>query len=625
MPRKAAPTGGGGGGGGGDARSDSDRSLAARNFAAAEQALRGHPLFAPLLARATVVRQPGNLCPGDGWAVVTSAGQIHPHPKRLAEPAEWEYVLAHCLLHLAFGHFGPQDFEHAHGPEWNAACDCMVARFLSGLQLGRAPAGGGGGDDVQAKLPASSEATLYRHFLQNGVPPALSQYGTGGRSGRDMLVRPEQLVGRWRGEPVDWQKCFGLGLEQAVTRAVDVAGGRAAATPDGRPRSPAQLARAWFMNSYPLLGALAAGFNVIEDQLLCGRMRISVAAVSAEAREVYVNPGVGMDEQECRFVMAHELLHVGLRHHARRQGRDPYLWNVACDFVINGWLIEMEVGHPPQFGLLHDPLLKGLSAETVYDRIVTDARRFRKLATLRGVGVGDILPDASPDWWTTGAGLTLDEFYRRCLGQGLAYHDEQGRGLLPAGLVEEVRALAQPPVPWDVELARWFDDHFAPVETVRSYARLSRRQSSTPDIPRPRWVPKPGAQDGRTFGVLLDTSGSMDRGLLAKALGAIASYSASRDVPAARVVFCDAAVYDQGYMPPDAIAGRVRVRGRGGTVLQPGVELLERAEDFPKDGPILVITDGACDRLRVAREHAFLLPEGRHLPFPPRGAVFRIR
>jgi len=42
---------------------------------------------------------------------------------------------------------------------------------------------------------------------------------------------------------------------------------------------------------------------------------------------------------------------------------------------------------------------------------------------------------------------------------------------------------------------------------------------------------------------------------------------------------------------------------RGGTVLQLGVGLLERATDFPDDGPILVITDGECYQVR--REHTF--------------------
>ena len=220
--------------------------------------------------------------------------------------------------------------------------------------------------------------------------------------------------------------------------------------------------------------------------------------------------------------------------------------------------------------------------------------------------------------------MDLDEFYRRSLADGLRYHPGRGRGLLPAGLIEEIRALAQPPVPWDVELARWFDDHFVPLERRRSYARASRRQSASPHIPRPgRYLPQELTAN-RTFGVVLDTSGSMDPRLLGKALGAVASYAVSRDVPAVRVIFCDAQAHDNGWMEPLDIAGRVRVRGRGGTVLQPGVDLLEAAPDFPKDGPLLVITDGRCDHVRVRREHAFLIPAGAILPFAARGPVFRL-
>jgi predicted metal-dependent peptidase len=78
------------------------------------------------------------------------------------------------------------------------------------------------------------------------------------------------------------------------------------------------------------------------------------------------------------------------------------------------------------------------------------------------------------------------------------------------------------------------------------------------------------------------------------------------------------------YLSPDDIAGRVRLTGRGGTVLQPGIDLLERARDFRTDGPILVITDGWCDVLRVRRDHAYLIPAGTALPFTPRGPVFRL-
>lgn len=238
--------------------------------------------------------------------------------------------------------------------------------------------------------------------------------------------------------------------------------------------------------------------------------------------------------------------------------------------------------------------------------------------------MGDMLDGDDPRFWEKGPGTTLDDFYRSAMSQGLIYHQERGRGLLPAGLVEEIRALGQPPIPWDVQLARWFDEHFPPLEKRRTYARASRRQSSTPDIARPAWAHLETDQLARTFGVVIDTSGSMDSKLLGKALGAIASYSEARDVPYARVVFCDAQAYDAGYLSPDDIAERVSVKGRGGTVLQPGIDLLEKAADFPKDGPILVITDGECDRLRITRSHAFMLPKGKHLPFVPRGPVFRM-
>jgi predicted metal-dependent peptidase len=253
-------------------------------------------------------------------------------------------------------------------------------------------------------------------------------------------------------------------------------------------------------------------------------------------------------------------------------------------------------------------------------------RRLRKLATLRGVGLGDILPQEEGHWESE-YGINLDNFYRRTLSEGLYYHQEQDRGYLPLGLVEEIRALLHPPIPWDVELARWFDEYFTPLEKRRSYARPSRRQSSTPDIPRPCWVISKSALKDRTFGVILDTSGSMDRALLASALGAIASYSEVRDVPAVRVIFCDASAYDQGYMKPEDIAGNVKVKGRGGTILQHGINLLDQVEDFPKTAPILIITDGFCEpRLTLyGREHAYLIPEGRTLPFPPKGKIFRFR
>jgi predicted metal-dependent peptidase len=585
-------------------------------FYAGLKFIQQHPIFGRMFdgdwqTLARVHRDEATPFPEHGWAVVSSSGKIYAHPKRRGTPEEWSYVLAHCLLHLGLGHIQKK----SRPAEWNAACDYVVACFLADLKIGRAP------EEmlVERGVNARDEQRLYEQFCREGVPPELSGCGAAGSNRADILFVGEVEEKARRA----WQKRFAEGLVQAVDRAVEVAAGLSESmSKAGRPSSVVQRARDWFVSSYPLLGSLAASFKLIEDPQICTRMQISVAAVSATLQEIYVNPAAGLDEESARFVLAHEFLHIGLNHHLRGEWREPYLWNVACDFVINGWLVEMGLGTIPQFGGLYDPELKGLSAESIYDRIVTDMRRYRKLATLRGIGLGDVLPhDSRP---SLDAATDLDEFYRRCLAQGLTYHQSQDRGLLPAGLVEEIRALDQPPIPWDVELAKWFDERFAPVEKQRTYARPSRRQSATPDIPRASWKPIEGGEEGRTFGVVLDTSGSMDRSLLAKALGAIASYSIAREVPRARVVFCDAVPYDEGYMPPEAILDRVKVRGRGGTILQPGIDLLMTAENFPKDGPILVITDGACDRLTIKRDHAFLLPRGAHLPFLPAGKVFRI-
>jgi predicted metal-dependent peptidase len=594
-------------------------------FQAAWRALCAHPMFAPMRSVHTggwqrggvdaVLVDDAGLRDAKVFARVDQNGRITASRAHKLDERGWTWVLAHCLLHLGFGHLAQDRYA---GDQAYADVACLaVTRFQRAVKLGTEPL------PLPAELPATDESVLLRQWRDAGVPAHLGGCGPGG-NGSDLVpvVPPEALGLR---STVDWPEHFAVGLAAAATAAVEVAGGlRSTLTDLGGPRKPWDLARSWFLSSFPLLAALASRFTLVADAELARRWDIAIAAVSPAAGEIYLNPLRRLSGPEWRFVLAHEMLHAALRHGDRVGARDPYLWNVAADYVINGWLVEMGVGEPPD-GLLHDPDLAGLSAEAVYDRIATDLRRLRKLATLRGTGLGDVLGEPLPWPGSPGRGVDLDDFYRRALLDGYAYHQRAGRGVLPAGLEEEIRVLEQPPLPWDARLARWFDEFVPSPQRARSYARPSRRQASTPGIPRPgwRWPDEPVPRC--TFGVVLDTSGSMDRALLGKALGAIASYATARDVPAARVVFCDAYPYDAGYLPPERIAGRVRVRGRGGTVLQPGVHLLERAADFPPTAPILVITDGWCDVVRIRREHAFLVPEATRLPFTPRGPVFRVR
>jgi len=591
--------------------------IATKNFEAGYNIVKENSIFYPLLDAAYISRDKSGVYRKEGLTFVTNEGAIFCNPIFRADPWEWARAIAHSLLHLAMGHFHKKE----RPIDWNIACDYIVEKFLSDFSFGKPL--------YNSTTPTgfSDEEKLYIHLGEIRDKSRFVGYGTAGVDIQDMLFGYNKLS-KWYShynKPPEWPKIFAQGLSAAVREAVNKAAGEDTTDDnDFSENSEAHRAKRWFISSYPLLGAIAANFKVIYSTQVCEQMDISIAAISPSMAEIYVNPKKYLSSEEMRFVMAHEFLHAALRHDVRQEWRDAYLWNVACDFVINSWLTEMQLGERPD-GLLYDEQFKGLNAEAIYDRIVNDMRTYRKLATLRGVGLGDILP-ASGGKSNRHSDMDLDDFYRRALRQGLSYHQEQGRGYLPAGMIEEIYALSHPPIPWDVELARWFDEHFTPIEKKRSYARPSRRQSSTPDIPRPNWVLSQAALDGRTFGVVLDTSGSMSRAILAAALGAIASYSAARDVPAARVIFCDAEAHDAGYMKPEDIAGAVKVKGRGGTILQPGVEMLRMADDFPKDAPILIITDAECDKVVLyGREHAYLVPHGARLPFAPKGKVFRMK
>ncbi len=554
-----------------------------------------------------------------GWLALAPDGAIWVHPKRLAAPEEWARVLALAYVSLGFGLVRQREPQTL----WEIAALLVAERFCQEAGIGATS------EDLlhpDVAIPASGEEPLFRGLVTEGCDPALLDWrDTLCGKGMTVFCPPDERTGTRR--PPAWRELLADGIARSVGEAIERAGGRVVMTARTTRRlTPALRAQRRLINSHPLLGALAIGFDLEEDPRVCQLHDIRVAAIDVGSRTIWINPAAGLNEAECLFVFAHELLHAGLNHASRWRGRDPFLWNAACDFVINGWLIEMGIGVPPTLGLLHDAELAGRSAEEIYDQLARDLRRARKLATLRGPGLPDLLGREEG-----GIFVDAEAYCRRALWQGMErYLMGGGRGTLPAGLVEEIRALAQPPIPWDVRLAYWFDEHFPPPELRRSYARPSRRQASTPDIPRPS-VTKPPEEErrARVFGVVLDTSGSMEPKLLGKAIGAIASYAQAREVYAVRLVYCDAMAYDAGWLPPESLLERIAVKGRGGTVLQRGVDCLRdaaRRDDFPKRGPVLLITDGYCEeQLSIDFEHAFLVPEGKRLPFTPRGEVFWVR
>ena len=68
--------------------------------------------------------------------------------------------------------------------------------------------------------------------------------------------------------------------------------------------------------------------------------------------------------EELKGIIAHEVYHCALKHHTRRNGRDPKEWNQATDFVINPMVLKAGLKLPTW--VLLDPQYDGFSAEQVY-------------------------------------------------------------------------------------------------------------------------------------------------------------------------------------------------------------------------------------------------------------------
>lgn len=108
-------------------------------------------------------------------------------------------------------------------------------------------------------------------------------------------------------------------------------------------------------------------------------------------------------------VLTHELLHVVFLHMSRRKSRNPRLWNVAADYVIN--LVIAANGLVLPKSCLYDIQYRDLTTEEVYDKLSDDSHspdfddiiESASEAELREIS--DIIKSASQQFGNTVKGL----------------------------------------------------------------------------------------------------------------------------------------------------------------------------------------------------------------------------
>ena len=96
-----------------------------------------------------------------------------------------------------------------------------------------------------------------------------------------------------------------------------------------------------------------------------------------------------LNDSERKFVLAHEIWHSLTLTFARRQSRDPDLFNVASDMEINNILVDDGAGSggftPPPNLMYPPPKLKGKSAEIIYDWLLKQQQKNNLNNALAGI------------------------------------------------------------------------------------------------------------------------------------------------------------------------------------------------------------------------------------------------
>ena len=99
------------------------------------------------------------------------------------------------------------------------------------------------------------------------------------------------------------------------------------------------IARVSLLIKESFFGVLAMNLELIEVDAITAE-RMTTAAV--DGRRLWYNPEFikTLTPDELKFLVGHEVLHCVYNHLYRRFDRDPKIYNMAADYVINAILKE---------------------------------------------------------------------------------------------------------------------------------------------------------------------------------------------------------------------------------------------------------------------------------------------
>lgn len=195
--------------------------------------------------------------------------------------------------------------------------------------------------------------------------------------------------------------------------------------------------------------------------------------------------------QERQIVLLHELWHIACLHAVRGEGRDPKIWNIACDLRINNDIAQGKRFNESSFpeGALIDH--KYFDTDWTEEKIYEDIKD--KYPEEQAWGTEDVS--------LARGSMSSDDRMNQIQVVQKACTVGKFAGNLPGNVETLISGILKPKLPWKQILHNYLQDRINP---EWSWSRPNKRYQDM-------YLPSLLAQDGRLISVamFLDTSGSI--------------------------------------------------------------------------------------------------------------------
>jgi predicted metal-dependent peptidase len=307
---------------------------------------------------------------------------------------------------------------------------------------------------------------------------------------------------------------------------------------------------------------------------------------------------------ELTGVLVHEVEHITFAHHLRISHRDPTLWNIAGDLVINNMLIKDRIYELPKDALL-DKKYDGWHTEGVYNDILKDAEKIKQKMS-SGASTGMVYPQMNPD----GSQMSeTDKEYaegelKQQLAQAAAIAKRQGQ--LPSHLERLINELLEPKIDWKQYLHNFVKGK---IMTDYTWAKGNRRY-----LAQDMYLPSVYSESPGEIVIAVDTSGSIGEKELAQFGGEIKAIVGDVKPLKTHVIYCDASVNKVDTFDQDDEISMLKGVGGGGTSFKPPFAWVEKMKiepmafiyltdmygDFPSKEPTYPVLWGSTTKSLVA-------------------------